>query len=103
MKSLDFGRYALNTCVAVVMLSGCGGSQQQVGTPGAVTQPSAMAAIPKELTGLRAQFHGHLARCLPGAGSMSRSPTSHARISLVFGCQVEGRFATRAPAAMSAT
>ena len=26
MKSLDFGHYALNTCVAAVMLSGCGGN-----------------------------------------------------------------------------
>ena len=61
MKSLDLGRYALTTCAAVVMLAGCGGSQPQIGTPEAVTQPSAMAAIPKEVTGLPVQFHGRLA------------------------------------------
>jgi hypothetical protein len=33
MKSLDFGRYALSSCVATVMLSGCGGSQPPIGAP----------------------------------------------------------------------
>jgi hypothetical protein len=32
MKSLDFGRYVLSACVAVVMLAGCGGLQPPVGT-----------------------------------------------------------------------
>ena len=39
MKSLDFGRYALSTCVAAVMLSGCGGS---AGSSGA-TPPVSVA------------------------------------------------------------
>ncbi len=36
MKSLDFSRYALTSCVAAAMLSGCGGSQPPVGAPGAM-------------------------------------------------------------------
>ena len=40
MKSLDLGRYALSTCVAYVMLAGCGGSQPPIGAPG-VGSPSA--------------------------------------------------------------
>ncbi len=43
MKSLDFGRYALSSCVAVVMLAGCGGSQPPIGAPGAMPQSPAMA------------------------------------------------------------
>jgi sugar lactone lactonase YvrE len=31
MKSLDFGRYVLTSCVAVAMLAGCGGSQPPIG------------------------------------------------------------------------
>jgi hypothetical protein len=38
MKSLDFGRYALSSCVALAMLAGCGGSQPPIGAPGAVPQ-----------------------------------------------------------------
>ncbi len=60
MKSLGLGRYVLSTCVAVVMLTGCGRSQPPIVTPGAMPQPSAMSAIPKEVTGLRVQ-HGRLA------------------------------------------
>jgi hypothetical protein len=42
MKSLDFGRYALSSCVAAAMLSGCGGSQPPLGSPGAMTQSRAI-------------------------------------------------------------
>jgi hypothetical protein len=34
MKSLDFSRYALSSCVAAAMLAGCGGSQPPIGAPG---------------------------------------------------------------------
>ncbi|HXB82893.1 MAG TPA: hypothetical protein VNU22_06035 [Candidatus Acidoferrum sp.] len=34
MRSLDFSRYALSSCVAVAMLAGCGGSQPPIGAPG---------------------------------------------------------------------
>ena len=43
MKSLDFRRYALTSCVAATMLQGCGGSQPPVGAPGAMQQASAIA------------------------------------------------------------
>jgi hypothetical protein len=43
MKSVDFGRYALCSCVAVALLAGCGGSQPPIGAPGAVLQTSAVA------------------------------------------------------------
>ena len=43
MKSLGFGRYVLNTCVAAVMLAGCGGSQPPIGAPGAMPQSHATA------------------------------------------------------------
>src|SRR5579871_4823024 len=33
MRSLDFGRYALSSCVAAAMLVGCGGSQPPIGAP----------------------------------------------------------------------
>jgi hypothetical protein len=36
MKSLDFSRYALSSCVAVAMLAGCGESQPPIGAPGAM-------------------------------------------------------------------
>ncbi|MGP8100872.1 MAG: peptidase S8 [Candidatus Cybelea sp.] len=41
MKSLDFGRYALSSCVAAAMLAGCGGSQPPIGAPG-LTQSDAL-------------------------------------------------------------
>jgi hypothetical protein len=44
MKSLDSVHYALSTCVAVVMLTGCGGSQPLIGAPGAMAQSRAIAA-----------------------------------------------------------
>ncbi len=44
MKSLDFSRYALISCVAVAMLAACGGSQPPIGAPGAIAQASAFAA-----------------------------------------------------------
>jgi sugar lactone lactonase YvrE len=43
MKSLDFGRYALTSCVAVAMLAGCGGSQPPIGASGVVPQTSPLA------------------------------------------------------------
>ncbi|MGB6950474.1 MAG: hypothetical protein WBE15_00835 [Candidatus Cybelea sp.] len=43
MKSLDFGRYALGSCVAVAILTACGGSQAPIGAPGAMPQSRAIA------------------------------------------------------------
>jgi hypothetical protein len=40
MKSLDFGRYALCSCVAAAMLIGCGGSQPPIGVSGVMPQSS---------------------------------------------------------------
>jgi hypothetical protein len=42
MRSLDFGRYALTSCVATAMLAGCGGSQPPIGAPGAMPQTAAI-------------------------------------------------------------
>jgi hypothetical protein len=44
MKSLDFGRSTLSSCVGAAMLAACGGSQAPIGTPGAMPQSSAIAA-----------------------------------------------------------
>ena len=49
MKSLDLGRCALCTSVAVVMLTGCGGSQPPIGAPGAMPQRVAAASQSEEL------------------------------------------------------
>jgi len=38
MKSLDFSRWALCMCVAVAMLTACGGPQPPIGAPGAMPQ-----------------------------------------------------------------
>jgi hypothetical protein len=38
MKSLDFTRHVSRSCVAIVMLAGCGGSQPPIGAPGAMAQ-----------------------------------------------------------------
>jgi hypothetical protein len=43
MRTLDFGRYALCSCVATAMLAGCGGSQPPIGAPGAMSQSHAIA------------------------------------------------------------
>jgi hypothetical protein len=43
MRSLDFSRYALTSCVTAAMLAGCGGSQPPIGAPGAMPQTSALA------------------------------------------------------------
>ena len=43
MKCLDLGRYVLGTCVAFVMLTGCGASQPPIGSPGAMPQSPAIA------------------------------------------------------------
>jgi hypothetical protein len=42
MNSLDFGRFALSMGVGVAMLTGCGGSQPPIGTPGAISQSRAI-------------------------------------------------------------
>lgn len=38
MKSLDFGRYALSSCVIAAMLAACGGPQPPIGTSSAIPQ-----------------------------------------------------------------
>jgi hypothetical protein len=43
MRSLGLGRYALSSCVAAAMLTGCGGSQQPIGAAGAMLQSPAVA------------------------------------------------------------
>jgi hypothetical protein len=43
MKSLELGRYALNSCVAAAMLAGCGGSQPPIGAQGAMPQGQTFA------------------------------------------------------------
>lgn len=45
MRSVDFGRYALMSCVAAAMLAGCGGSQSPIGATG----PSAVSVSPMAL------------------------------------------------------
>jgi hypothetical protein len=42
MRSLDFSRNALTSCVAAAMLAGCGGSQPPIGAPGATPQSRAV-------------------------------------------------------------
>jgi hypothetical protein len=44
MRSLDFIRYALSSCVAAAMLAGCGGSQPPIGAPGAMPQSPTKSA-----------------------------------------------------------
>jgi len=44
MKSVDFGRCALGTCVAAAMLAACGGSQPPIGAPEAMPQNRAHGA-----------------------------------------------------------
>ena len=41
MRSLDFGRYALCSCMAAAVLAGCGASQPPIAAPGAMPQSSA--------------------------------------------------------------
>ena len=48
MKSLGFGRYAIWSCAAAAMLTGCGGSQPPIGAPGEMPQGSA-----RSLTAIR--------------------------------------------------
>ncbi len=43
MRISDFGRYALNGCVAAALLAGCGGSQPPIGAPGAMPRRAATA------------------------------------------------------------
>ncbi len=42
MRILGFSRYALTSCVAAAMLTGCGGSQPPIGAPGAKPQSREM-------------------------------------------------------------
>ena len=51
MKSLDFGRYALTSCVAVAMLAGYDGSQPPIGAPSAMPQSRMIAAHLTEANG----------------------------------------------------
>lgn len=46
MRSLDIGRYAVSISVAAASISGCGGSQPQLGTSGAISQLPTIAAHP---------------------------------------------------------
>jgi hypothetical protein len=43
MKSFDFGRCALSSCIVAAMLAGCGGSQAPIGAPGALPHGAAIA------------------------------------------------------------
>jgi hypothetical protein len=43
VRVADFGRFALSTCVAAAMLTGCGGSQPPIGVPGTLPQSAGMA------------------------------------------------------------
>jgi sugar lactone lactonase YvrE len=45
MTSLNLGRYALLSCVAAAMLTGCGGSQPPIGAPGAMSQSPALQSL----------------------------------------------------------
>src|SRR5580658_5026345 len=45
MRLSRFGRYALTSCVAVVTLAGCGGSQPPIGASSATAQTSAIAML----------------------------------------------------------
>jgi hypothetical protein len=44
MTILDFGRYALGSCVAAALLAGCGGSQVPIGSGAAFSQSEAISA-----------------------------------------------------------
>jgi hypothetical protein len=44
MKNLELGHIMLNSCVALALLAGCGGSQPPIGAPGAMPQTFALAA-----------------------------------------------------------
>jgi hypothetical protein len=62
MKSLDFGRCALCSCVAAAMLAGCGGSQPMTGAPSVGVQPATRAQAKS--------FHGYyLAKFTDEVGS----------------------------------
>lgn len=43
MTGLNLSHYALSSCVAAAILTGCGGSQPPIGTPGATPQPPVIA------------------------------------------------------------
>jgi len=43
MKSFDFCNVALSISIASALLAACGGSQQPIGTPGAMPQSRAIA------------------------------------------------------------
>ena len=45
MRSLDFRRYVLGVFTAVAMLTGCGGSQPPIGTPGLMPQSAFSRAV----------------------------------------------------------
>jgi hypothetical protein len=62
MKGLNFGRYALSSCVAAALLSDCGGSQPLIGAPGAIMQSQRVVAPVKH------RIHGALAPDLARRG-----------------------------------
>jgi hypothetical protein len=43
MRTSDFSRYTLSSCVAAAMLAGCGGSQPPIAAPGTMPQSRAIA------------------------------------------------------------
>ncbi|HTA54075.1 MAG TPA: hypothetical protein VK755_04975 [Candidatus Acidoferrales bacterium] len=56
MKSLDLGRYALSTCVAAALLSGCGGSPPPISAPGAMGKYAASANQPDSVASSTTEF-----------------------------------------------
>jgi sugar lactone lactonase YvrE len=58
MRSLDFSRYALTSCVAAAILAGCGGSQPPSGAPGAMPQTSATATHTPRWSALKPRARG---------------------------------------------
>jgi phospholipase C len=50
MRTLDVGRYALSSCVAAIILAGCGGSQLPIGAAGATPYVAGGATL-RSLTG----------------------------------------------------
>jgi hypothetical protein len=66
MKSLDFSRYALSSCVAAALLAACGGSQPPIGASGAANQTQgamsdaiARSGAPSRISTLRSWISPH--------------------------------------------
>ena len=45
MRTLQFGRHVLSSCVAAALLAACGGSQPPLGAPGAMPQSRSIVAL----------------------------------------------------------